>query len=395
MILSKAFSFSSTALSTALLATAGLSIAPIAVPTAQAASSLFSEQSVNASQFVVMAAPRNDVDYNLVVLEQKSSSRDCWTESNGVINPLLLNFDFSGICGRATDSNGYSIRMAGEDLGLQYSLRLEDRGDYVALMAAPNRRNQSSLEIGRTQNAAKDFLAVDLNPGWNLSRRVYDGKALGHIYFSNETSLANTVAAAPAPAARPVTPKPVVTKPVATKPVTTPSKPDAITIGQPLPKPPVLPGSNQASGSIPIAVEQAPVAVVEDPATASTATPIAVTTEVSPSTDDSLSSQPHYSALNPLYQEILGREVDPAGLATYGKKLDQGKSLSWVSDRLRSSKEGEAVAIKRLYREVLGREADAGGLRTYGKRLARGWNLSQVRSDLANSKEARQRLANR
>lgn len=383
-------------LSTALLATAGLSLAPVAIPAAQAASSLFSEQSVNASQFVVMAAPRNDVDYNLVVLEQKSSSRDCWTESNGIINPLLLNFDFSGICGRATDSNGYSVRMAGEDLGLQYSLRLVDRGNYVALLAAPNRRNQSTLEIGRTQSSDKDFLAVELNPGWNLSRRVYDGKALGHIYFSNETSLANTVAAAPAPATRPVTTKPVTTKPVTTKPVTAPSQPDVATIGQALPQPPVLPGSNSASGSIPIAVEQAPVAVVEDPAVEAPVTITAITTDADPSTpDDSLSSKPHYNTLNALYQEILGRAVDPAGLRTYGKKLDQGKDASWVSDRLRNSKEGQAVAINRVYQEVLGREADAGGLRTYGKRLARGWSLSEVRRDLADSKEGRQRLANR
>ena len=155
-------------LSTALLATAGFSLATPAIQSAQAASSLFSEQSVNSSNFVVMAAPRNEVDYNLVVLEQKSSRRDCWTESNGIINPLLLNFDFSGICGRATDSNGYSIRMAGEDLGLQYSLRLVDRGNYVALLASPNRRNQAVLEIGRTQTSAKDYLAVDLNPGWRL-----------------------------------------------------------------------------------------------------------------------------------------------------------------------------------------------------------------------------------
>ncbi len=374
-------------LSTALLATAGLSLATPAIQSAQAASSLFSEQSVNSSNFVVMAAPRNEVDYNLVVLEQKSSSRDCWSESNGIINPLLLNFDFSGICGRATDSNGYSIRMAGEDLGLQYSLRLVDQGDYVALLASPNRRNQAVLEIGRTQTADQDFLAVELNPGWNLSRRVYDGKALGHIYFSNEMSLANTVAATPAPPTRPVSVPPVATQPVTPQPVAPPSEPEVVTIGEALPLPPAVIGSNRPADSVTILVEPqfadefaaSEVPVMEAPVVAS----------------NDLSSHPHYETLNALYQTVMDREIDPSGLTTYGKKLDQGKSLDWVSDRLRNSKEGKTVAVNRLYQEVLGREGDASGLSIYRKRLDRGWTISQVRSHLANSTEGRQRLANR
>lgn len=384
-------------LSTALLATAGFSLSTPAIQSAQAASSLFSEQSVNSSNFVVMAAPRNEVDYNLVVLEQKSSRRNCWSESNGVINPLLLNFDFSGICGRATDSNGYSIRMAGEDLGLKYSLRLVDRGNYVALLAAPNRRNQAVLEIGRTQTAAKDYLAVDLNPGWNLSRRVYDGKALGHIYFTNEMSLANTIAASPGvtttsptaaavttPVTTPAT-RPVAT-PVATQPVAQPET-DVVSVGESLPLPPVFAGGNIASAPVVIPVEQPPVI----------AEPIAQAPEIitdGPGTLP-LASEPHYAELNALYQEIMDRQVDPSGLATYGKRLDQGKSLDWVSDRLRNSKEGKTVAISRLYREVLGRDVDNSGLNTYRKRLDRGWTLSQVRGHLANSPEGRQRLANR
>ena len=389
----------SLSLSTSLLATAGLSLATTAIPAAQAASSIFSEQAVNSSSFVVMAAPRNAVDYNLVVLEQKSASRDCWTESNGIINPLLLNFDFSGICGRATDSNGYSIRMAGEDLGLQYSLRLVDRGNYVALLASPNRRNQSVLEIGRTQSSAKDYLEVELNPGWNLSRRVYDGKALGHIYFSNEMSLANTIASSPnVPAAspkpaitQPIASQPVIqpiSQPVATQPVTQPDN-DVVAIGTPLPLPPVIAGGNVASAPISIPVEQPPV-ITEPVAQASEV----VVPEVQ-TVSSSLADKPHYAELNGLYQEIMNRPVDASGLATYGKRLDQGKSLDWVSDRLRNSKEGKTVAINRLYQEVLGREVDDRGLRTYRKRMDRGWTLSQVRSDLAKSSEGRQRLANR
>jgi len=416
---SASFALSAAALSTVSLAASALS--PIGISSAQAASSLFSEQSVDASQFVVMAAPRNDTDYNLVVIEQKSSRRDCWSESNGVVNPLLLDFDFSGICGRATDSNGYSLRMAGEDLGLKYSLRLVDRGNYVALLAAPNRRNQSTLEIGRTKAVGQDYLAIDLNPGWNLSRRVYDGKALGHIYFSNETALANTVAAAPAgqPAvskpviskpviSRPVVSKPVTSKPIAAKPITVAPQPttapelEIIAIGQPLPEPPFLP-TNAPSAPVVLSVEQPLAVAVEIPVTDLSATDLSdfeIPAEAAPEAvavvdDNPLASQLHYAELNAVYQEILARPVDASGLATYGDRLDQGRGLDWVSDRLRNSDEGKTVAINRLYREVLGRDVDAGGLRTYRKRLNRGWTLSQLRSHLANSTEARQRVANR
>lgn len=392
-----------------LLASAAWGIATgLAAPAAQAASSMFSEQAVNPQQFVVMAAPRNAVDYNLVILEQKSSQRDCWTESNGIVNPLLLNFDFSGICGRATDSNGYSVRMAGQDLGLQYSLRLVNRGNYVALLAAPSRRNQPVLEIGRTKTAAQDYLAVTLQPGWELSRRVYNGKALGHIYLSNAQALANTIAAAPTPPllsapAKPVAP-PVVPPPVAPKPLAKPNPLEIVSIGTPLPQPPRLPGRpstiQRPIAQAPIAqapIAQAPIALpVELPPSPAPQPSTSRPSPVRPGAiANPLASQPHYARLNALYREILDRDVDASGLKTYGDRLERGKTIDWVRDRLRNSQEGQALAINRLYREVLGRDVDPSGLAVYQQRMRRGWTLSQVRRDIAGSDEAQARLASR
>jgi hypothetical protein len=101
-----------------------------------------------------------------------------------------LNFDFTGICGRSTDSNGYSIRMNGEDLGLDYLLRVVERdGDLV--LVGSNRRNLAAptIEIGRTQGISNGFQKIVLNQGWRLTRRTYQGKALGHIYITSDSSV--------------------------------------------------------------------------------------------------------------------------------------------------------------------------------------------------------------
>lgn len=409
-LLTRSVLLATTAL-TATQAFAGLA------PAAQAASSSrFTEQAVNPTQFVVMAAPRNANDYNLVILEQKSSQRACWTENNGIIDPLLLNFDFSGICSRSTDSNGYSVRMAGEDLGLQYNLRLVNRGSYLSLLATPNRRGQSTFEIGRTKTASQNYLAVDLQPGWELSRRVFDGKPLGHIYFSSAQAVANTIATAPTqpsinptrPAAtpvsviKPVSPPPAAAQPVVVKPETKPAASDIVSVGTPLPKPPMLPGRQPvAQAPIAIPVEQPPAPVAKPVATQPINQPAnrplnqPVTRPTPVGTPNPLANQRHYDSLNPVYQEVLSRSVDAAGLSTYGKRLDEGKTIAWVRDRLRNSSEGQSVAINRVYREVLGRDADAKGLAHYQKRMERGWSLSRVRSDVASSGEAQRRLANR
>ncbi|NJN32343.1 MAG: DUF3747 domain-containing protein [Synechococcales cyanobacterium RM1_1_8] len=405
-------------LSLAALTTTSL-LSSLAHSPAQAASSTFTEAAVQPEQFIVMAAPRNSTDYNLVIVEQKSSQRPCWSEKNGIVDPLLLNFDFSGICSRATDSNGYSLRMGGEDLGLQYSLRLVNQGSYVALMAQPNRRNQAVIELGRTQTASQDYLAITLKPGWSLSRRVYDGTPLGHIYLSNQ--MASTIASAPSQ------PKPAVTAPVkppappiATAPVTVPvattpgpktspsptaSQPVIISVGTPLPPAPSVPprqtsqpippaSGSQTAGSTPVIIP-----VVKPPVSAVPAPPIqpqpAVTpTQPSPASNP-LANQPYYAQINALYQEILERPVDQPGLKTYGRRLDQGKTLAWVRDRLSNSSEGRTVALNRVYREVLGRNVDPAGARVYGNRLKSGWTIAQVRNELLNSREAQQRLANR
>ncbi|MEQ8381590.1 MAG: DUF3747 domain-containing protein [Coleofasciculus sp. A1-SPW-01] len=155
----------------------------------------FEQIPVDQNKFIAVAAPFGESSHQLLIIEQKSNARQCWSESGSnpvTVDPLLLNFDFSGICGRSTDSNGYSIRMAGEDLGLDYLLRIVERNGELVLIGT-NSRDRSAPEVivGRTQGLANGFVKIVLEPGWDFARRSYQGRPLGHIYLANSQPLSS------------------------------------------------------------------------------------------------------------------------------------------------------------------------------------------------------------
>ncbi len=155
----------------------------------------FGQQEVSQNNIIAIASPVNGGEtHQLLVVEQVSDSQACWQENQdiaGTIEPLLLNFDFTGICSRATDSNGYSIRVGGEDLGLQYVLRVVQSDNVMRLVGIPiSDRSAPKLEIGRTKGVTADFVKIQLNPGWRFTKRTYNGQTLGHYYFTNDQSLA-------------------------------------------------------------------------------------------------------------------------------------------------------------------------------------------------------------
>jgi hypothetical protein len=153
----------------------------------------FEQTEVNQNKFVAIAVPRASGYYTLLVLEQRSDEKPCWRESGSSptrVEPLLLNFNFTKICGRSMDSNGYSIRAAGQDLGLKYQLSLQKQKNDVLLLGIPARSGASgkTIQLGRTHGIRSGFLKIDLNSGWRFAKRTYGGKALGHVYFSRDTS---------------------------------------------------------------------------------------------------------------------------------------------------------------------------------------------------------------
>jgi hypothetical protein len=92
------------------------------------------------NRLIVIAAPLGTTggNHRLMILEQLNDRRLCWQEAGSnptLVDPLLLNFDFTGICGRGTDSNSYSVRVAGQDLAGRYNLRIVRKSNDLVLIA--------------------------------------------------------------------------------------------------------------------------------------------------------------------------------------------------------------------------------------------------------------------
>jgi hypothetical protein len=199
------------ALASLCLAGAGATAAVLGLATAQPAAraqaweprqSLFEAQSVDPRRYAVLGRPLGNGEWTLLVLEQILAGPPCWqNRPDGLVDPSLNRFDFTGICGRFIDSNGYSLRLANQE-GAGRSgnlrLRLQQNGPELQLLAtAPELARE--LVVGRGPVPARDrdgFVALRLAPGWELQRRTYQGQRLNHLYFANRASAEQLVAAA-------------------------------------------------------------------------------------------------------------------------------------------------------------------------------------------------------
>ncbi len=155
-----------------------------------ASSANFGQKEVDQNKFIAVASPYGGDKYQLFIYEQISDKQECWRENGTTptqVDLLLLNFDFTGICGRMSDSNGYSIRQASRDLGWEYDLAIVKRGDELVLEGTHFRdRNASPIEIGRSYGITDGFIKIHLNPEWRLTKRTYADKTLGHVYFTSD-----------------------------------------------------------------------------------------------------------------------------------------------------------------------------------------------------------------
>ena len=128
------------------------------------AASVFTSQPLDQSRFAVLAQPVGKSDWKLLVLEQIKPEPLCWEKrSDGLIDPALNRFDFSGICSRYIDSNGYSLRVGDEDLASRYRLRLEQQGNAV----------KEEQRSGR----------INLGPGWG--KILFDPEKKLFLFFRN------------------------------------------------------------------------------------------------------------------------------------------------------------------------------------------------------------------
>ena len=180
--------FSSAALASALAA-GSLTLA--SSPMARAQGSLFTAAPVEETRFILVAAPIGKGESaQLNIYEQRSSQRPCYSVSGSspaVVDPLLATFDFTGICNRYIDGNGYSLRIGADDLGTRYRLSVVKTGTDVELLAVPTRDpSKPTLLIARAGGPGSDFLQLEMEPGWSLRRRQYGAKTLGHLYVYRE-----------------------------------------------------------------------------------------------------------------------------------------------------------------------------------------------------------------
>lgn len=174
-------------------------LSAVTLDTKPAQAGLFGQKEVKQSDFTLMATPYNSgYSHQLTVIGQISDEQACWKETlqaggPTLIDPLLLNFDFSGICSRGVDGNGYSVRIHGEDMFVQYRPKIIQREGELQLMAQAAVPDLPDLLIARSRGKAQAFSKLVFEPGWRLTQRIYGEKALGHFYLTNDQSLANLI----------------------------------------------------------------------------------------------------------------------------------------------------------------------------------------------------------
>lgn len=97
------------------------------------------------------------------------------------------------------------------------------------------------------------------------------------------------------------------------------------------------------------------------------------------------------------YEDLLGRPADPEGLRHFRSlMIDQGWTERMVRDHLRNSTEYRTAGIERIirraYQDLLGREPDPSGLASYRRlMLERNWSEQELRDALRQSAEYRNR----
>ncbi|MEB3243435.1 MAG: DUF3747 domain-containing protein [Cyanobacteriota bacterium] len=157
------------------------------------AQSLFAAGEVDHDRFLLVAAPIGSAGerFQLNIYEQLKPTRACFAVGEGkpaAVNPLLSTFDFTGVCGRFIDANGYSLRIGGSDLATSYRLSVVKETRDILLVARPTKASsQGDLVVARAGGVGAGFLKLELEPGWRLKRRQFGNRSLGHVYLYNDS----------------------------------------------------------------------------------------------------------------------------------------------------------------------------------------------------------------
>lgn len=207
---------------TLALAAAGATLVSGLSRPVAAQGSLFTAVPVEQANFILVAAPIGKGESSqLNIYEQRTNKRPCFAVTGAapaIVDPLLATFDFTGVCNRYIDGNGYSLRIGGDDFGTRYRLSVVKTNRDVELLAIPTRDpSRPTLVVARAGGSGAGFLQLTLEPGWSLMRRQYGTRSLGHLYVFRDTWPGSEPAVAPEAALEPAAeqaPEPVEADPV-------------------------------------------------------------------------------------------------------------------------------------------------------------------------------------
>jgi uncharacterized delta-60 repeat protein len=103
--------------------------------------------------------------------------------------------------------------------------------------------------------------------------------------------------------------------------------------------------------------------------------------------DDVIDPTPNELYVMQLYQDLLGRAVDPSGLASWSGLLDAGTPRSQVAVAITQSQEYRQDEVQALYAHYLYRNADPAGLAAFTQVLANGGTVEQIAAAIVSSAE--------
>lgn len=201
------------------IASTSTPVRPVVGQTGTLMAQQFGNIAINENNFLVVAVPGTTAQpHRLYIVEQIQPNPPCWSINNPGARPTQVNglwntFDFSGVCRLQRDSNGYAVRLAGQDLsGARFEVNQRD-GDLL-LQFAPSTVSRDRITIGRTGGISPTgFTQIHLNPGWSLTKRTFEGQIVGShlVYFTNDATLAQLqegegIATGPGTTQPPVTP---------------------------------------------------------------------------------------------------------------------------------------------------------------------------------------------
>ncbi|WP_019506126.1 DUF3747 domain-containing protein [Pleurocapsa sp. PCC 7319] len=169
------------------------STAVMAVPQAKAVS--FQEQRVNQNQFAVVAVPFGYKEHRLEIIEQIPGGKKCWNESGVApvqVDLSLLNFDHTDSCRRIYNTNGYTLRLNGQDDRVAHVMKIVENNGELQLVAFHKDPSRPNTVIGKTNGISNGAMKIILNPGWQITKRVHQGQVIEHLYLSGNPGITNS-----------------------------------------------------------------------------------------------------------------------------------------------------------------------------------------------------------